>query len=171
MKGLVAVLLALVLAGLAAWYFFAASESAPPAEMTDAEVAQIEAEVNQALDEWWAVWSAAEDYDQFVTIYADDPDVHWVSDGVPSFGRGEMDANFRPVMENMQRQENAPVEWRTFVITPDVAYTVRINDVTQIDLAGNAGPSVRYAETLVWVKRDGEWKVLFGHGSTPNEPM
>jgi hypothetical protein len=56
MKGLVAVLLALVLAGLAAWYFYAASDSAPPAEMTEVEIAQIEAEVTEWADAWMAVW-------------------------------------------------------------------------------------------------------------------
>jgi uncharacterized protein (TIGR02246 family) len=43
MRGFVAVLLALVLAGLAAWYFVAASDSAPPAEMTEAEISGEEA--------------------------------------------------------------------------------------------------------------------------------
>jgi ketosteroid isomerase-like protein len=40
MKGLVAVLLSLVLAGLAAWYFYAASDSTAPAEMTGADAIQ-----------------------------------------------------------------------------------------------------------------------------------
>jgi uncharacterized protein (TIGR02246 family) len=167
-KGLITVLAVLVVVGLA--FFLYRTPTAPP-EMTEAEIAQIEAEVEAATNEWWAVWSAGEDYDRFVAIYADDPDVHWISDGVPYFGRAEMDANFRPAMENMRGQENTRVEWRTIVIAPDVAYTVRINDIVQTDLAGISGPTVRYAETLVWVKRDGEWKVLFGHGSTPNESM
>ena len=101
--------------------------------------------------------------------FADNSDPLWISDAVPHFGRTEMEAAFRPVMENMQRQENTRVEWRTIVISPDVAYTIRINDVVQVDLAGNAGPTVRYAETILWVRRDGEWKALIGHGSTPNE--
>ena len=171
MKGIVGVLLALVLLGLAAWYFFASSESSSPAEMTEAEIAQIEAEVNQVLDEAWAVWSAGEDFDRFMTFFSDDPEVLWISDAVPHFGRDQIDSDFRPVMESFQRQDNTPVEWRTIVIAPDVVYTVRINDCFQIDLEGNRGPTVRYAETIVWVKRDGEWKVLIGHGSTPNESM
>jgi hypothetical protein len=71
----------------------------------------------------------------------------------------------------LQRQDNTRVEWRTIVLAPNVAYTIRINDVVQVDIAGNTGPDVRYAETLVWVKRDGQWKVLIGHGSTSSESM
>ena len=78
---------------------------------------------------------------------------------------------FRPVMENMQRQENTPVEWRTVVVAPDIAYTVRINDVAQTDIAGNPGVEGRYAETILWVKRNGQWRVLTGHGSSPNDAM
>ncbi len=50
MKGFVVVLLALVLAGLAAWFYYARPEAAPPPEMTEAEIAQYEAEVIQAIE-------------------------------------------------------------------------------------------------------------------------
>ena len=151
----------------------AAACQAPPAEtpppgMTEAEIA---AEVEMVLDEWWAVWSEGEDFDRFMTFFADDPQVLWIADAVPTFGKAAIDANFRPSMDNFQRQENTQVDWRTIVVSPDVVYTIRINDVVQIDLESTPGPTVRYAETLVWVKRDGEWKVLIGHGSSPNEPM
>ena len=141
---------------------------APRQEMTNAE---IEAEVNQVLDEWWAVWSAGEDFDRFMTFFADDPEVLWIADAVPTFGKAAIDANFRPSMADFQRQDNTRVEWRTIVISPDVVYTVRINDVVQTRLDGTIGLTGRYAETLVWVKRGGEWKVLIGHGSAPHEPM
>jgi ketosteroid isomerase-like protein len=144
---------------------------APPVEMTEAEIAQIEAEVEAATNEWWEVWSAFEDFDRFMTFVADEPETLWIADAVPTFGKAAIDANFRPVQDAFQRQDNTRVEWRTIVLARDVAYTVRINDCFQIDLEGNPGPTVRYAETMVWVKRDGEWKVLIGHGSTPNESM
>lgn len=140
-----------------------------PSEVPATDPAQIAAEVDAATDLWWDTWSAAEDADLFFSFMADDPEAHWIGDAVPHFDRASMEAVYRPVMENMQRQENAPVEWRTFVIAPGVAYTVRINDVSQIDLAGNAGPAHRYAETLLWVNRNGEWKVFAGHGSSAVE--
>jgi uncharacterized protein (TIGR02246 family) len=136
--------------------------------MTEAEIA---AEVEMVLDDWWAIWSAGEDFDRFMTFFADDPEVLWIADAVPTFGKAAIDANFRPSMENFQRQDNTRVEWRTIVVSPDVVYTVRINDVVQTRLDGTIGLTGRYAETLVWVKRDGEWKVLIGHGSSPNEPI
>jgi len=140
----------------------------PPPEMTDEEIA---AEVEMVLDDWWATWSGAEDFDGFMAFFADDPDLLWISDAEPYFGRAEMDAAFRPGYENMQGQENTPIEWRTIVIAPDVVYTVRINHIVQTDIAGNSVYDHPYAETLVWVKRDGEWKMLAGHGSSPNDAM
>ena len=83
---------------------------APPPEMTEAEIA---AEVEMVLDDWWAVWSAGEDFDRFMTFFADDPEVLWIADAVPTFGKAAIDANFRPSMENFQRQDNTRVEWRT----------------------------------------------------------
>jgi ketosteroid isomerase-like protein len=142
-----------------------------PGDVPSPETDQIVAEVEAATEEWWAVWSAAEDFDRFMTFIADDPDVLWIADAVPHFGKDDIDTTFRPVMDNMQRQDNSPVEWRTIVVAPDVAYTVRINDVAQIDNAGNLGLTGRYAETLLWVNRNGEWKVLSGHGSAPNDGM
>jgi ketosteroid isomerase-like protein len=50
MKGFVVVLLALVLAGLAAWFYYARSGAAPPAEPTEAEIAQLEAEAVQEIE-------------------------------------------------------------------------------------------------------------------------
>ena len=140
----------------------------PPPEMTEAEIA---AEVELVLDDWWATWSAADDFDGFMTFFADDPEVLWINDAEPFFGRAGIDAAFRPGYENMQGQENTPIEWRTIVIAPDVVYTVRINHIVQTDIAGNATFDHRFAETIVWVKRDGEWKVLVGHGSSPNQTM
>lgn len=34
------------------------------------------------------------------------------------------------------------------------------------DTSGMVIPPVNAVETLVWVKRDGEWKVLLGHEAT-----
>ena len=168
MKGLITVLAVLVVVGLA--FFLYRSPSAPP-EMTEAEIAQIRAEVDSVTSEWWAVWSAGGDADRFFSFLADDAETVWISDANPLFGRADIEEAFRPVLENIQRQDNTPVEWRTIVIAPEVAYTVRINDAVQTFVTGDSGPVIRYAETLVWVKRDGEWRVLIGHGSTPNEPM
>jgi len=167
-KALITVLAVFVVLGLG---FVLYHSPAAPLEMTDAQRAETAAEVDSVTSEWWAVWSAAEDPDRFLAFYADQPETLWIGDGVASFGRAAIDAGFRSAMETMQRQDNTPVEWRTIVLAPDIAYTVRINDITQTDLAGSPGPTLRYAETLVWVKRDGEWKVLIGHGSTPNDSM
>ena len=54
MKGLIAILFALVILGLA--FFLYSSPSAPPAEMTEAEIAQIQSEVMEFADAWLDAW-------------------------------------------------------------------------------------------------------------------
>ena len=56
MKGLITLLAILVVVGLG--FFLYSTPSAPPAEMTDAEIAQIEVEVMQATNDMMAAWNA-----------------------------------------------------------------------------------------------------------------
>lgn len=74
MKGFVVALLVL-LAGLAAWAYFTTSNAAPPAEMTEAERVQIEAEVRQELinrmEEYEAV-AMSGDVEGFVSFLTSD---------------------------------------------------------------------------------------------------
>jgi uncharacterized protein (TIGR02246 family) len=133
--------------------------------------AQIAAEVDSVTNEWWTVWSTAQDFDRFMSFFVDDTEPIWISDGQHLMSRSEIDAAFRPVMGNLARQDNTPIEFRTIVISPEVVYTIRINQVEQIDTTRTRLPEVRWAETIVWVNREGVWKVLLGHGSSPNESM
>lgn len=63
MKGITGVVLLLVVLGLAAWYFVASSDTGPSDEMTEAERAQIEAEVMAFADTWLDAWRGGADCD------------------------------------------------------------------------------------------------------------
>jgi ketosteroid isomerase-like protein len=56
MKAVVAILAALVCLGVLFWFYTA--PKAPPAEMTEAEIAQIEAEVLKATNDMMTAWNA-----------------------------------------------------------------------------------------------------------------
>ena len=65
-----------------------------------------------------------------------------------------------------QHQQIDFTDSRTIVLAPDVAYTIRQFDATATDTSGARLPQVSGLETVVWVKRNGQWKVLLGHEST-----
>jgi len=50
-------------------------------------------------------------------------------------------------------------------LAPDVAYTIRAVTGVATDTAGNTRPEIRSVETIAWLKRNGEWKVMTGHES------
>jgi len=139
-------------------------------ELTEEQRSAIAAEVDSVVNEWWTSWSTM-DFDRGLSFFADDPDVLWMNDAQPFYTKSGVDELIRPWAASLQRQDVTPIDSRTIVVAPDVVYTIRINTVVQVDTAGNALPEIRFAETIVWVQRDGEWKVLIGHGSTPSESM
>ena len=161
---------AFLVAGVVALVFLGASQPAT-AELTEEQKAEIAAEVDSVMNEWWTVWSTALDYDRGMSFFLDEPETAWADDGQVYYTATVIDETFRPFFAGLQRQDLTPIDSRTIVLTSDVVYTIRHNTIVAVDTAGNAGPEIRFAETIVWVKRNGEWKVLLGHGSIPPESM
>jgi hypothetical protein len=65
------------------------------------------------------------------------------------------------VVLEVPRLDAAPV----VRLAPDVAYTIRAVTGVATDTAGNTRPEIRSVETIAWLKRNGEWKVMAGHES------
>ncbi|NIN49579.1 MAG: hypothetical protein GTN62_05645 [Gemmatimonadales bacterium] len=53
------------------------------------------------------------------------------------------------------------------VLAPDVVCVTQLGTVSVTDTAGVTGPEIAFAYTAIWVRRNGEWKVLLGHESIP----
>jgi ketosteroid isomerase-like protein len=66
---------------------------------------------------------------------------------------------------NLSRQEFRYTESRTFILAPDIAFTIRNVAGVATRKDGSIRPEMESVESAVWVKRDGEWKILFGHES------
>jgi hypothetical protein len=64
------------------------------------------------------------------------------------------------------QQEITFTDTKTIVLAPDIAYTIRGYQAVVTDTAGVVRPPTNAVETLVWVEREGEWKVLLGHEAT-----
>jgi len=142
----------------------------PPApEFTDAMKAEIAAEVDATVLEWWDAWRAV-DYDRGMTYFEDDPEAAWTWDEGNLYTvagmKAQWEGNWGAGWENQQIDFT---DSRTIVLAPDVAYTIRQFTAVVTDTSGALLPQVSGVETLVWVKRNGEWKVLLGHESSLKE--
>ena len=140
-------------------------------ELTEEQKAEIAAEVDSVMNDWFGVWAGSLDFDRLISFVTDEPETGWVNDGQALFTRAQTDAAMRPFFASLQSQTATIIESRTIVLASDVVYTIRANNLVRVDTSGTEQPEFQFVETIVWVKRHGEWKILTGHGSTPSESM
>jgi hypothetical protein len=160
--------LVLVLAGLAAWFLVATTETAPPTEMTAEEEAAIVAEIDSLTVEWWEAWKTF-DWDRGLAFIEDGPQTTWTGAVQTVSSVQEMREVWIPAMAGFQRQDFEFTNSRTIVLAPDIVWTLREGNGSLFDTDGNLVSENQFIETAVWVKRGGEWKLLLGHDddSTP----
>jgi len=139
-------------------------------ELTEEQKAEIAAEVDSVASDWWSAWSVV-DFDRGMSFYADAPETAWAGDGEVHYSIANIDSHYRPFFAGLQRQDVNVTGSRTIVLAPDIVYTIRSTAIVAVDTAGAPAPETRFVETIVWVKRNNQWKVLLGHGSTPSESM
>ena len=163
MKALVAVLV-LALAGLAAWFFVSTPETAPPAEMSDAEIAQIEAEVEQIVRGLYSSVAQAEVGPWMATLHErtgpwllgmDIGNLRETSEGFEALYTSEDET--RPV-----RQEMDNLEIRVVAVSPTIAYAVGTSPDRRWYLANGGIDRAATAETWVFVQTEGGWKLYSG---------
>ena len=149
---------------------FLALACAPPAEeFTEAMKAQIAAEVDATAADWWDAWADV-DYARGMGFFADEPEAAWAGDTGVFYTVAGMKAEWEGAWGATWHQQQIDfTESRTIVLAPDVAYTIRQYDAVVTDTSGAQLPQITGVETLVWVKRNGEWKVLLGHESALRE--
>lgn len=144
---------------------FAAAACQPATtELTEDQKAEIAAEVDSVASDWWAAWAAVE-FDRGMSFIDAGPEATWTGDGGTVYTVAEMDRAWRPFFTQLQRQDLTFTDSRTVVLAPDIALTIRAVTFVATDTAGNTRPEFSSVETVVWVKQNGEWKVLLGHES------
>jgi ketosteroid isomerase-like protein len=161
MKGLIAVLLALLLGSLVAWFYFAPAGPPSPAEMTEFEIAQIEAEAVQAISETWDAYhtNMTPDWDVEVWLSYWTPEAHLYGPG-RDLSATDLAAGFIIQLEEAALTalslDLEPLEtW----VHGDVAYQVGRYDET-VQFEGQ--DRVDYANYFFcrWEKQaDGAWKL------------
>ena len=145
---------------------FAACQPATT-ELTDVQRGEIAAEVNLRLDALWDELKQP-DFDRLVTFFHQTPGSFSVSNGTFDEWSAASDSASRAALAEWEDQVLTVSETRTVVLSPDVVYTMRVGTDSITLRSGEATPTRPWAWTNLWVHRDGEWKVMYTHGSHPS---
>ena len=136
----------------------------PAAELTDAERSAIVEEITAVLDSFWDSWRAA-DYDRGMSFYLDSPETAFTSHGLTLVGFATINETFRPVFEDVERQEMDLDKTHINVLSRDVVHVTESGSYTQIDNEGVRGRTAPFSFSATWILRDGEWKMVTCHQS------
>ena len=159
MKGLVGVLLALVLLGLGAWYFYAASgDTAPASEMTAAETAQLEAEAAQAINDRWDAYEAMVtemDRETWLTYWTSDG---WILEPGMNFRGEEIQQLGVDFFDGGGQVFSLDLDSHEVFVHGDVAYQIGQYDES-FQFPGEEPAEVQNYFFARWMKVDGTWKL------------
>ena len=147
---------------LTAFLTAAACRSQPVvANLNDSEIV---ATVQAILDKTAA---AAEAVDAVGVLSASTKDdtFTFITDDVMLTGYDEALAAFRTTYSLLQKQSNQIIEKRIRVLSPDVVLVSAVSEGTYTDKAGFTSPPVGLGSTAVFVRRNGDWRVIHFHQS------
>ncbi len=147
----------------------AACQHAAP-ELTEVQRGEIAAEVDLRQAQLWDALEAA-DWDRIKSYVHNLPETSWGYEGGVVFGWDAMNEAFGPAFEVVESQNATLTDSWTTVVSPDVAHIFDTGVLSGTDTAGVTGPELPFALSVLWVRRGGEWKLLFGHESlaTPED--
>ena len=167
MKGLIAGLGALVVIGLA--FFFYSSPTAPPSsEITEAQIAEIEAEVLDWSDQWLEAGTNLDS--EGVAALLDQDDGHFVSGAAYRATWAEYLAGSQEVYGSLKEWGG---EWdarRVDILGPGVALLTG-QATGPWTLADGSRFTNRVRFTMVVREIEGVWKALYGHISSARTPI
>jgi uncharacterized protein (TIGR02246 family) len=135
-------------------------------ELTDAQKDAIAAEVDAIHAENVQAWVDA-DFDRAMSHFQHSPDMLFAFEGGLMRGWDSMYNAWAPMFEGVARQEMTIVETHTVVLARNAVSIMAQGTFAFVDDSGNVGPVSPFALTLVYLLRDGEWKVVLGHESVP----
>ncbi len=144
-------------------FAFAACQPATM-ELTDAEKAAIAEEVTAIHDQMWDAWP---DLAAGMSYFDNSPDVAYAADGDIHLGFDNITAVMEPFTTAFDRFEITVERRQTTVLSHDVVCVTERGVQAAYDSTGAILASGPVALTAVWVRRDGDWKVVQAHESFP----
>jgi uncharacterized protein (TIGR02246 family) len=146
--------------------FLATACQSATTELTDEQKAEIADEVNGIHAENTQAWKDA-DFDRGMSYLQNSQDMIFAFEGGLMHGWDTMYNAWAPLFEGVARQEMTFAETHTVVLARDAVCIMAQGTFAYVDEAGGVGPESPFALMMVYVHRDGEWKVALGHESVP----
>jgi uncharacterized protein (TIGR02246 family) len=147
---------------LAALVMAAACRAQPAA--VDPNDQEIVTAVEAILDKAVAA-AAATDAEGVLTASTRDDTFTFITGDRMLIGYDQALAAFRTTYALLQKQTNQIIEKRTRVLSRDVVLVSAVSEGTYTDKAGFTSPPVGLGSTAVFVRRNGEWRVIHYHQS------
>jgi uncharacterized protein (TIGR02246 family) len=135
-------------------------------ELTADQKAAIADTVNALHAASWDAWRAA-DVDKGLSYFLNSPDVWWGEEGHALQGYADVEAYFRGSANGVSRYDITISDSRTVVLAADAVAVLQQGVFSATDSAGTTTPEQSFLMSATWVRRDGQWKILYGHESYP----
>jgi hypothetical protein len=136
-------------------------------EMTDNQKGEIAAEVELLHGQMWDAWRAA-DVDRGMSYFYNSPTLTVAAEGQLTTGFDTLHDIVHPSHANTASQTITFSESQTTVLAQDIVYIMEQSMSAATDTLGVTGLESAFANTFIWVRQDGEWKIHFAHQSSPN---
>ena len=160
------------IAAFALLVMVSACQTAPPPEMTDAEREAIASEIRTTAEASWRPLNEPQDVEVALSFFVQEATDYFVGDatvGVFNLSIDDGSEDFREGSWNLaQGRLGTTVEVtdnRVAVLSRDHAIQVVSADYAVTDLEGVARTGYRMVQTTVWVRENGEWKIIHFHNS------
>ena len=125
---------------------------------------EIVASVEAILDKVAAAADAA-DAEEVLSASTKDNTFTFITDDTMLTGYDEALSAFRTTYTLLQVQTHQNIQKRTRVLSPDVVLVSAVSEGTYTDKAGFTSPTIGLGSTAVFVRRDGDWRVIHFHQS------
>ena len=129
-------------------------------ELTEEQKGEIAAEVQLLHDQYWDAWRET-DKDRGMSYYRNSPDFVFANGVALVKGWGTL--NEAVQSWTVESQVVTIDESIATVLAPDIVHFVENGTYSVTSTSGETGPDIPFAVSTIWVLRDGEWKVDFGH--------
>lgn len=133
----------------------------PPVNPDDPEiVAAIEQVMAVAMD-----GAANADAERALSVTTKDDDFTFLTGDTMIAGYDQALATFRDTYSMVQKQTSEVIGSRVRVLAPDVVLVTAVTEGTYTDKAGFTSEPVGLGSTIVFVRRNGEWRAVHFHQS------
>lgn len=134
-------------------------------ELTDEQKAALTDSVTAVHEKMTQLWLAA-DFDSVMPYFLNAPEVGWAWAGGIRYGYDELSALFRPILDGIVSAEFTVADRRVDVLARDVACVREYGVYSTTYTTGETQPRDPFVMTTIWVRRNGEWKMLHFHESS-----